>query len=49
MNDPAFAKQFTDQQLSVMALPPKEFGALIQSDYDRWGKVIQTAGIKLEE
>jgi len=49
MNDPAFAKQFTDQQLSVMALPPSEFGALIRSDYDRWGKVIQTAGIKIEE
>jgi tripartite-type tricarboxylate transporter receptor subunit TctC len=48
MADPAVAKQFTDQQLTVMALPPDQFSALIKQDLDKWGKVTKTAGITLE-
>jgi tripartite-type tricarboxylate transporter receptor subunit TctC len=49
MNDPVIAKQFADQQLTVMALPPKKFTDLIQQDTDKWGKVTKTAGIVLAE
>jgi tripartite-type tricarboxylate transporter receptor subunit TctC len=49
MNDPEIAKQFADQQLTVMALPPKKFTELIQQDTDKWGKVTKTAGIVLAE
>jgi tripartite-type tricarboxylate transporter receptor subunit TctC len=45
MRDPAIAKQFADQQLTVMALPPDQFTALIKSDLDKWGQVTKTAGI----
>ena len=45
MRDPAIAKQFADQQLTVMALPPDQFTALIKSDLDKWGTVTKTAGI----
>jgi tripartite-type tricarboxylate transporter receptor subunit TctC len=48
MRDPDIAKQFADQQLTVMALPPDEFTQLIKSDTEKWGKVTKTAGITLE-
>src|SRR5271168_4789637 len=49
MRDPAIAKQFADQQLTVMALGPDRFEELIRSDLDKWGKIVKAAGIKLEE
>jgi tripartite-type tricarboxylate transporter receptor subunit TctC len=49
MRDPATAKQFADQQLTVMALGPDRFEELIRSDLDKWGKIVKAAGIKLEE
>jgi tripartite-type tricarboxylate transporter receptor subunit TctC len=49
MGEPAIAKQFADQQLTVMALGPDRFEQLIRGDLDKWGKVVKTAGIKLEE
>jgi len=49
LHDPAIAKQFANQQLTVLALPQDRFAALIRSDTEKWGKVIKTAGIKLEE
>ena len=48
MNDPAIAKQFSDQQLTVMALPKEEFGKLIKADTDKWRKVVTDANIKME-
>jgi tripartite-type tricarboxylate transporter receptor subunit TctC len=48
LQDPAIAKQFTDQQLTVMALPKEKFGALIKADTDKWEKVVKAAGIKME-
>lgn len=46
MNDPAVAKQFTDQQLSVMLLPGDKFRDLIQKDLDKWKDVVKAAGIQ---
>jgi tripartite-type tricarboxylate transporter receptor subunit TctC len=48
MGDPVIAKQFTDQQLTVMALDQDRFAALIRSDLSKWGKVVKTAGIQIE-
>ncbi len=48
LQDPAIAKQFTDQQLTVMALPKEKFGDLIKADTAKWEKVVKTAGIKME-
>jgi tripartite-type tricarboxylate transporter receptor subunit TctC len=48
MGDPAIAKQFADQQLTVMCLPRERFAELIKSDYDKWGKVTREADIKME-
>jgi tripartite-type tricarboxylate transporter receptor subunit TctC len=47
-NDPAVVKQFTDQQFTVMALPPDAFAKLIRADTDKWGKVVKAADIKME-
>src|SRR5271168_4343251 len=49
MNDPALAKQCADQYLTVMALGQKDFAALIKSDTEKWGKVVKTANIQVEE
>lgn len=48
MSDPAAVKIFTDQQLVVMALPGKQFTALIQKDSDKWEKVVKAANISLQ-
>jgi tripartite-type tricarboxylate transporter receptor subunit TctC len=49
LGDPAIIKQFSDQQLTVMALPQDRFAALIRSDTEKWGKVVRAANIKIEE
>jgi len=48
MGDPAIAKQFADQELTVMALDQDHFAELIRSDLERWGKVTKAAGIEME-
>ena len=48
ISDPAVVKQFADQQLTVMALPPDAFAKLIRADTDKWGKVVKAADIKME-
>jgi tripartite-type tricarboxylate transporter receptor subunit TctC len=48
LQDPTIAKQISDQQLTVMALPKEKFGELIKADTDKWEKVVKTAGIKME-
>jgi tripartite-type tricarboxylate transporter receptor subunit TctC len=48
MHDPEVLKLLTEQQVTVMALGPDEFGQLIRSDLGKWERVIKTAGIKGE-
>jgi tripartite-type tricarboxylate transporter receptor subunit TctC len=48
LTDPVVIKQFADEQLTVMALPQDRFAALIRSDQQKWQKVIEAAGIKME-
>ena len=49
MHDELIAKQFADQQLTVMALGPNRFEALIRSDSEKWGQLVKAAGIKMAE
>jgi tripartite-type tricarboxylate transporter receptor subunit TctC len=49
MNDPAVVKQCADQYLTVMALPRDQFTALIRSDTEKWGKVVKSANIQIEQ
>jgi tripartite-type tricarboxylate transporter receptor subunit TctC len=49
MHDESIAKQFADQYLTVMALGPNRFEALIRSDNEKWGQLVKAAGIKMEE
>ena len=49
MHDELIAKQFADQYLTVMALGPDRFEALIRSDSEKWGQLVKAAGIKMEE
>ncbi|HYC47396.1 MAG TPA: tripartite tricarboxylate transporter substrate-binding protein, partial [Burkholderiales bacterium] len=37
------------QSAEVAAAGPKEFGAMIRRDTERWAKVVKTAGIKIEQ
>lgn len=37
------------QSAEVVAGGPKEFGAMIRRDTERWAKVVKTAGIKIEK
>ena len=48
MADPAIAKQFSDQQLTVMCLTKDKFVDLIKADLAKWHKVTTDAGIKME-
>jgi tripartite-type tricarboxylate transporter receptor subunit TctC len=48
LNDPAIAKQVSDQQLTVMAIAKEKFGELIKADLAKWQKVVKDANIKLE-
>ena len=48
LGDPTIAKQFADQQLTVMALAKEKFGELIKSDLAKWAKVTKEANIKME-
>jgi tripartite-type tricarboxylate transporter receptor subunit TctC len=49
MHDESIAKQFADQYLTVIALGPNRFEALIRSDSEKWGQLVKAAGIKMEE
>lgn len=48
MADPGIAKQFADQQLTVMCLTKDKFADLIKRDLAKWHKVTADAGIKME-
>ena len=41
-------KQLATQGMEPAAMSPEQFGTLLREDYDKWGKLIREAGIKLE-
>ena len=46
--DPTLKARFADLGGTVLALSPADFGKLIADETEKWGKVIQAAGIKAE-
>jgi tripartite-type tricarboxylate transporter receptor subunit TctC len=48
MKDPAVAKQCYEQDLTVAALGPAEYAALLKADTSKWEKVTKAAGIQME-
>ena len=45
---PAVRKRFTDNDGEVLGGTPEEYGRIIRSELEKWGKVIRGAGIKTE-
>ncbi len=45
---PEFRKFVFDSGLDYGGMPPAAFAAKVRSDYERWGKVIRDAGVKLD-
>ena len=48
MNTPDVRDKFAQQGVDPAASTPEEFAEFIRTEVGRWGKVIRTAGIKLE-
>src|SRR5580692_1379979 len=46
--DPTIKRRLADLGASVFSGSPADFGRLIADDTDKWAKVIQVAGIKVE-
>ena len=48
MKDPANVKMLTDLGIKIVANSPEEFTAFQLREYERWGKLIATRGIKAD-
>jgi tripartite-type tricarboxylate transporter receptor subunit TctC len=46
LNDPALKANFAALEANPLVFTPKEYGAFLVSESDRWGKVVQAAGVK---
>jgi tripartite-type tricarboxylate transporter receptor subunit TctC len=46
LNDPALKANFAALEANPLVFTPKEYGAFLASESDRWGKVVQAAGVK---
>jgi tripartite-type tricarboxylate transporter receptor subunit TctC len=46
LNDPALKASFAALEANPLVFSPKEYGAFLVSESDRWGKVVQAAGVK---
>ncbi|HEX5093952.1 MAG TPA: tripartite tricarboxylate transporter substrate binding protein [Burkholderiales bacterium] len=44
LQDPEVLKQLRVAGIAPSYLPPKEFGAFLQSEYERWGQVVKETG-----
>ncbi|MGE0796895.1 MAG: Bug family tripartite tricarboxylate transporter substrate binding protein [Lautropia sp.] len=48
MKSPEFRRAVLDAGLDFGGEPPAEFGKRVARDYERWGRIIRDAGIKLD-
>jgi tripartite-type tricarboxylate transporter receptor subunit TctC len=48
LSDPAIKARFASLGAEPMLMTPTEFGKYIASETEKWGKVVKTAGIKVE-
>jgi tripartite-type tricarboxylate transporter receptor subunit TctC len=47
LNSPEIKESWAKQGVDPMSMTPDEFGAFIKAEIDKWAKVAQTAGVKL--
>jgi len=45
---PEVRQQLAEQGLDTAYRPPAEFDAMVRSDHERFGKLIKSAGIKID-
>ncbi len=45
---PGFRQRMTAIGVDVIGTPPAQYAKLIREDYEKWGRVVQSAGIKQE-
>jgi tripartite-type tricarboxylate transporter receptor subunit TctC len=48
MADPAVVQKLKAQYIEAVGTPPEAFGAMLKSERERWGPVVQAAGIKVQ-
>jgi tripartite-type tricarboxylate transporter receptor subunit TctC len=49
LNEPAFKEKYIDKQwFEVVTNTPDDFAAFLQTDYERWEKLIRLSGVKAE-
>jgi len=48
LNSPEVRERLASQGVEATPTTPEEFGRLLVSDLERWAKVVQRAGIRLE-
>ena len=49
LNEPAFKERYIDKQwFEIVANTPDEFAAFMQTDYERWEKLIRLSGVRAE-
>lgn len=49
LKDPELVKRLADQAVDLSSSTPDEFGALIRSEHDKWGKVIKDAKLNVSQ
>jgi tripartite-type tricarboxylate transporter receptor subunit TctC len=48
LNAPDLRKKLEDQGLTVMTSTPEQFGQLIRTDIDKWGRVVKESGARAD-
>ena len=48
LDDPAIQQFLTDGGMESLRHTPESFATLIRADYDKYGRIIRTAGIQPE-
>jgi tripartite-type tricarboxylate transporter receptor subunit TctC len=48
LSAPAMTELWNTQAMEIVPSTPEQFGARLRSDYDRYGTLIKSSGIKIE-
>lgn len=49
LKDPELIKRLADQAVELSSSTPEQFGALVKSEHDKWGKVIKDAKLNVAQ
>jgi tripartite-type tricarboxylate transporter receptor subunit TctC len=49
LSEPAFKEKYVDKQwFEIVANTPDDFATFLRAEYERWQKVVQLSGVKVE-